>query len=74
MLNGKSIASCTPPPGNAAECQSTCHVVTFSKDDLKPVGQVNVLEMKMINLQNTPVAGGNTGYTGLSYSICAMGE
>lgn len=74
VLNGKLIASCTPPDGNAGECQLSCHVVTLSKDDFKPVGQVNVLEMKMINLMNSNAPGGNTGYTGISYSICAMGE
>ena len=74
VLNGKSIASCTPPAGNAGECQQSCHVVTLSRDDFKPVGQENVLEMKMINLNNTTAPGGNTGYTGISYEICATGE
>ncbi len=74
VLNGKVIAACNPPAGNIGECQQSCHVVTLSKDDFKPVGQVNVLEMKMINLQNTSTGGGNTGYTGISYAICAMGE
>ena len=74
VLNGKLIASCTPPAGNAGECQQSCRVVTLSKDDLKPVGQVNLLEMKMVNLMNTPISGGFTGYTGISYAICAQGE
>jgi hypothetical protein len=74
VLNGKSIASCTPPAGNAGECQQSCHVVTLSKSDFNPVGQENVLEMKMVNLLNTPAPNGMTGYTGISYSICAMAQ
>ena len=74
VLNGKLIASCTPPAGNVGECQQSCRVVTLSKDDLEPVGQVNLLEMRMVNLLNTSVPGGNTGYTGISYAICAQGE
>ncbi len=71
VLNGKSVASCSPPAGNAGECQQSCHVVTLSKADFNAVGQENRLEMKMININNTNAGGGNTGYTGISYSICA---
>jgi hypothetical protein len=74
VLNGHVVASCTPPEGNAGLCQFSCQVATLNKADFMPVGQPNQLQIKMINLQSGNAGGGNFGWSGISYSICATGE
>jgi hypothetical protein len=74
VLNGQPIATCTPPETNAGECQQSCHTATFPRDVLAPAGMPNVLEIRLINLFNADAGGGNVGWTGVSYSICADGE
>lgn len=74
VLNGKVIASCTPPEGNAGLCQQSCMVFTLAKTDFKPAGEPNQLQIKMINLQSGNAGGGNFGWSGISYEICATGE
>ena len=70
ILNGRSVASCSPTGANAGECQHSCRVVTIPNDALAPQGNVNTLLIKMTNLANADAGGGHTGWTGITYSVC----
>lgn len=70
ILNGQSVASCTPPNENLGFCQQSCTETTIPAEALKPAGEVNLLEARLINLQSIPADGDNWGYTALNYSVC----
>ena len=71
VLNGQSVASCTPPAGNIGECSSSCHAVLIPSTALLGAGQVNTLEITVTNLLSVDAGNGNFGWTGIRYSICA---
>lgn len=70
FLNGELIIGCTPPAENPGFCQQVCNTSAISPASLKPPGQLNTLEARLINLQSTPAGNGNFGYTALNYSVC----
>ena len=70
VLNGQSIATCTPPVGNTGYCQQACFSTTFPNDVLLRDGAVNKVEIRLVNLQSAVASGGNFGWTALSYTLC----
>ena len=70
VLNGHPIAGCTPPEGSPGACQQSCQVTLFPAEFLLRDGQVNTLEVHLLNLQSVPAGNGNFGYTAASYAVC----
>lgn len=70
FLNGELIIGCTPPAENPGFCQQVCNTSAISPASLKPPGELNTIEARLVNLQSTPAGDGNFGYTALNYSVC----
>jgi hypothetical protein len=70
VLNGELIIGCTPPSDNAGFCQQVCSTSTIPAAALRPAGEVNLLEARLVNLQSLDAGNGNYGYTALNYSVC----
>jgi hypothetical protein len=70
ILNGHAIASCMPTSDNAGFCQQACGSTQVPTDTLLGDGQVNTLEIHLINLQSIPAGDTNFGYTAASYQMC----
>lgn len=70
FLNGELIIGCTPPAQDPGFCQHVCNTSAIPPAALKPAGELNTLEARLINLQSTPAGNGNFGYTALNYSVC----
>jgi hypothetical protein len=74
VLNGELIIGCTPPVENAGFCQQVCNTSTIPAGALRPAGEVNLLEARLVNLQSVDAGGGNYGYTALNYSVCVSSD
>jgi len=72
VFNGQALAECMPPDlgANIGACQQSCRSTTIPTSLLLGEGQVNTLEIELLNLQSVPAADGNFGYTAVSYSMC----
>lgn len=70
ILNGHAIASCMPTSDNAGFCQQACGSTQVPTSTLLGDGQVNTLEIQLLNLQSIPAGGTNFGYTAASYPMC----
>ncbi|MBM4361181.1 MAG: hypothetical protein FJ104_00755 [Deltaproteobacteria bacterium] len=70
VVNGQLVGGCTPPGGSPGACQAGCQVVTFPGTVLRPQGQLNTVEVRLVNLQSNAIGSGNYGYTAISYTIC----
>jgi hypothetical protein len=70
VLNGEAIASCVPPDSNIGQCSATCQDFTIPLEKLRGDGQVNTLEIELVNLVSVPAGGDDFGWTSLLYSMC----
>ncbi len=69
VLNGQMIGKCEPTASNPGLCQQECTTVPLSSGVLLNE-QANVLDIELINLQNSDAGNGNFGWTAVSYALC----
>jgi hypothetical protein len=74
VLNGETVASCVPDPGNPPECSATCQNFVIPRERFLGDGQVNTLEIELVNLVSVPAGNGTFGWTSMLYSLCVESE
>lgn len=74
FLNGQEVASCVPVSGNIAQCSADCLISSIPRSSFLGNGQVNTLEVELVNLLSAPTGNGTFGWTSLTYSICVEPE
>jgi hypothetical protein len=68
--NGEAVATCVPPPGNIGQCSMTCQESVIPREKFLCNGQVNTLEIELVNLLSVDAGNGTFGWTSILYSVC----
>jgi hypothetical protein len=70
VLNGEEIASCLPPESDIGKCSAACTTLAIPTEKLRGGGQINTLQIELVNLLSVPAGGGDFGWTSQLYSMC----